>query len=210
VVPLAHATGALAGLLCAALALASAGGPNPGRHESARAADGRKAHLDTLAVLLLLGCCAIWGLGQVAVKVALQQVPPLLQAGVRSLVAAALLLLWARLARPACGGPTAPARPGCWPAALFAAEFGCIFLGLQYTSASRMVGVPVPVAFCGGAGHALHRAPRKLRALQVAGLVLAFAGVVWAFAEGFVAAGRGAAAVAGRRAGHRWRPCCGA
>ena len=52
----------------------------------------RKDHLDTLAVAVLLGCCAVWGLAQVAAKVTLAEVPPLLQSGVRSLGAALLLL----------------------------------------------------------------------------------------------------------------------
>ena len=47
----------------------------------------RRAHLDALAVTLLLGCCVLWGLTQVAAKVALAEVPPLLQAGARSAVA---------------------------------------------------------------------------------------------------------------------------
>ena len=57
---------------------------------------GRKTRLDLLAVVVLLSCCAIWGLSQVAAKVTLTQVPPLLQSGVRSAGAALLLLLWSR------------------------------------------------------------------------------------------------------------------
>jgi hypothetical protein len=33
----------------------------------------RKDHLDGLAVALLLGCCAVWGLGQVAAKLTLSR-----------------------------------------------------------------------------------------------------------------------------------------
>ena len=50
----------------------------------------RKHQLDTVAVGSLLLCCLLWGLNQVAAKVALTQIPPLLQAGTRSLTAAAL------------------------------------------------------------------------------------------------------------------------
>ena len=56
----------------------------------------RKTHLDAAAILTLVTCCAIWGVSQVAAKVTLTQVPPLLQAGVRSLGAAVLLLAWSR------------------------------------------------------------------------------------------------------------------
>ena len=43
----------------------------------------RKTHLDTLALITLLACCALWGLNQVASKIALAEVPPLWQAGLR-------------------------------------------------------------------------------------------------------------------------------
>ena len=48
----------------------------------------RKTHLDAAAILTLVACCAIWGVSQVAAKVSLTQVPPLLQAGFRVLVTA--------------------------------------------------------------------------------------------------------------------------
>ena len=35
----------------------------------------RKDHLDAIAVVALVGCCFIWGFGQVAAKVALADVP---------------------------------------------------------------------------------------------------------------------------------------
>jgi drug/metabolite transporter (DMT)-like permease len=149
--------------------------------------DDRKAHLDTLAVLLLLGCCAIWGLNQVSVKIALQQVPPLLQAGVRSLGAAALVLLWARFRGLRVAGSDGTGPAGLLAGALFAAEFGLYFTGLQFTSASRMVVFLYMSPFVVALGMPFIARHEKLRALQVAGLVLAFAGVVWAFAEGFVA-----------------------
>ena len=54
----------------------------------------RKTHLDPLAVGVLLTCCAIWGVAQVAAKLTLAEVPPLLQSGLRSAGAALCLLLW--------------------------------------------------------------------------------------------------------------------
>ena len=57
----------------------------------------RKHHLDSVAVSSLLLCCLLWGLNQVAAKVALAEIPPLLQAGMRSLLAAELVGLWSRV-----------------------------------------------------------------------------------------------------------------
>jgi len=92
--------------------------------------EGRRSHLDARAVLLLLACSALWGLGQVAAKVGLTDIPPLLQGGLRSLGAAVLLLVWSR----GRGLPVLKAdgtgRAGLLAGALFAAEFACIFIGL--------------------------------------------------------------------------------
>ena len=151
----------------------------------ARAADGRHLHLDTLAVLLLVMCCALWGLGQVAVKVVLPQVPPLLQAGLRSLVASALLLLWCQWRGLSVWQADGTGRGGLLAGSLFAAEFACIFLGLQYTSASRMSVFLYLSPFVVALGMPFIARHERLHAPQVAGLALAFAGVVWAFAEGF-------------------------
>ena len=153
--------------------------------KAARAADGRHLHLDTLAVLLLVLCCALWGLGQVAVKLALPQVPPLLQAGLRSLVAAALLLLWCQARGVSLWQADGTGRAGLLAGSLFAVEFACIFLGLQYTSASRMSVFLYLSPFVVALGMPFIARHERLRAPQVAGLVLAFSGVVWAFAEGF-------------------------
>ncbi len=149
--------------------------------------DDRKAHLDTLAVLLLVGCCALWGLNQVSVKLALLQMPPLLQAGLRSLGAAVLLLLWARWRGLRVLGADGTGPAGVLAGLLFAAEFGLYFVGLQYTSASRMVVFLYMSPFVVALGMPFISRHEKLRTTQLAGVVLAFSGVVWAFAEGFVA-----------------------
>ena len=54
----------------------------------------RKAHLDTLAVSLLLGCCLLWGFQQVLIKATLAEVPPMFQASLRLVGATALLWVW--------------------------------------------------------------------------------------------------------------------
>ncbi len=147
--------------------------------------DDRRTHLDARAIALLVACCAVWGLSQVAVKVTLHDVPPLLQAGVRSLGGALLLLAWSRLRGLQVMGADGTGRAGLLAGLLFAAEFGCIFAGLQYTSASRMAVFLYLSPFVVALGMPVIARSEGLRPLQMGGLVLAFAGVVWAFAEGF-------------------------
>jgi drug/metabolite transporter (DMT)-like permease len=153
--------------------------------------ESRRAHLDTVAVSLLVVCCAVWGLSQVATKVTLPDVPPLLQAGLRSLGAALLLLAWSRRRGLAVLTADGSGRAGLLAGVLFAAEFGCLFVGLQFTPASRMVVFLYLAPFVVALGMPLIAPQERLRGLQTAGLVLAFAGVVWAFSEGFTQAAAG-------------------
>ncbi len=152
----------------------------------------RKDHLDTRAVAVLLGCCTIWGLAQVAAKVTLTEVPPLVQSGARSLGAALLLLLWSRWRGLSVLQPEGTVGAGLLAGVLFAAEFACMFIGLQFTTASRMVVFLYTAPFVVALGMPLVARNERLTLLQGGGLVLAFGGVVWAFAEGFSnpAAGR--------------------
>lgn len=151
----------------------------------------RKAHLDARAVLLLVGCCALWGVNQVAAKIALADLPPLLQAALRSLGAALLLALWARWRGLAVWRNEGTLRSGLAAGALFAVEFACLFVGLQYTTASRMVVFLYLSPFVVALGMPLVARSERLDTMQTLGLVVAFAGVVWAFAEGFVAPAAG-------------------
>jgi drug/metabolite transporter (DMT)-like permease len=146
----------------------------------------RRTHLDGLAVGLLLACCTLWGLNQVAAKVALTEVPPLTQAALRSLGAALLVLVWARGRGIALFERDGTLRGGLLAGALFAAEFACIFIGLQYTSASRMVVFIYLSPFVVALGMPLIARGERLAPSQWLGLAAAFAGVAWAFAEGFL------------------------
>lgn len=145
----------------------------------------RKARLDTLAVTSLVLCCFLWGLNQVAAKVAIAEVPPLAQAAIRSLGGAALVLLWAWRRGIRLFERDGSLPGGLTAGLLFAAEFGCIFLGLQYTTASRMAVFIYISPFVVALGMPFIARSEKLRPAQMGGLLLAFAGVAWGFAEGF-------------------------
>ncbi len=149
------------------------------------AVEHRKKHLDTVAIGSLLLCCVLWGLNQVAAKVALAEIAPLTQAAARSLGAALLVLAWARWRGIALTVADGTVRGGLAAGALFAAEFACIFVGLQFTSASRMVVFIYLAPFVVALGMPFIARGERLLPLQWCGLVTAFAGVAWAFAEGF-------------------------
>jgi len=152
----------------------------------------RKLHLDRTAVLGVLACCALWGLNQVAAKAAMSEIGPLWQAGLRSLAAALLVWLWA-----AARGIKLWERDGSLPGgllagALFGLEFACIFIGLQYTSASRMVVFIYLSPFVVALGMPFISRAERLNVRQIGGLLLAFGAVAWAFSEGFTGHASGA------------------
>jgi drug/metabolite transporter (DMT)-like permease len=145
----------------------------------------RKNHLDTLAVSLLLACCLFWGLQQLLIKTIVGEVPPLWQASLRFVGATALLVVWC-----AVRGIKLFERDGTLPAGLlagglFAAEFACIYLGLRDTTASRLTVFLYTSPFVVALLLPRLVPSEKLRAVQWAGLTLAFAGVALAFSEGF-------------------------
>lgn len=145
----------------------------------------RRTRLDALAVSLLVGCCALWGLNQVAVKAVLPEVPPLMQAAIRSLGAALLVLAWAAWRGIPMWRRDGTLRGGVAAGSLFAAEFACIFIGLQFTGASRMAVFIYLSPFVVALGMPFIARSERLTAPALVGLVVAFSGVAWAFAEGF-------------------------
>lgn len=149
----------------------------------------RQTQLDPRAIALLLLCCALWGINQVAAKAALTEMAPLWQAGLRSALAGALVWAWAAARGIRLFERDGSLAGGLLAGALFAGEFACIFIGLQYTSASRMVVFIYLAPFVVALGMPWIARGEALSPRQWAGLVLAFGAMAFAFAEGFSAPG---------------------
>jgi drug/metabolite transporter (DMT)-like permease len=146
--------------------------------------------LDARAYALLLACTMLWGLQQVAIKLALPAVSPLTQAGIRSTLAAALLLGWARWRGIPLFGRDGTLGAGIVAGVLFGAEFFFIYGGLAHTTASRLVVFVYLAPVLTALGLALWVPGERLARLQWAGVLLAFVGLVTAFADGLAAPGR--------------------
>jgi len=133
--------------------------------------------------------CAIWGFNQVAAKIANASISPLLQAGLRSGGATILLWIWCTARGVSLFRRDGSFWPGLLAGVLFASEFGLIFLGLQYTTASRGVLFLYTSPFVVAAGTHWLVPSERLRARQLVGLLCAFAGVFAAFGEGLATPG---------------------
>lgn len=141
-------------------------------------------HLDARAVALLVLCCSLWGLNQVAVKAVIAEVPSLVQLSLRTLGALALLLWWMRRRGIRWRDHPAALRPGLLAGTLFAVEFALMFVGLQHTTAARSVVFINTSPFIVAAVLAVLLPGERLRPWQLAGLVLAFVSIAWAFGDG--------------------------
>jgi len=147
--------------------------------------------LDATAFGLMTLLCLAWGFQQVTIKLAAGDVSLVMQAGIRSIIATVLLVLWARLRRIALFGRDGTLAAGLVAGAMFAGEFVFIYAGLGHTTASRMI-VFLYLTPCLTALALPAFVPsERLRPRQWAGVALAFGGIVAAFAEGFAAGASG-------------------
>ena len=131
------------------------------------------------AVALMLMLCLSWGFNQIAVKLALPDIPPMLQATIRSAGALPVLLLIARLRGVKIFTRDGTLGAGLFAGVLFGIEFVLIYRGLLFTSASRAVVFIYTAPFFVAFGSYLFLGER-LRASQWGGLALCFTGVALA------------------------------
>ena len=143
--------------------------------------DGRA--FGTLVVL-----CLLWGLQQVAVKSALHGMSPLMQGGIRSIVAVLLLACWMAARRTPLFTRDGTLTAGLVAGSLFGIEFVFIYAGLAMTAASRMsvfIYLAPPLT---ALGVHLFVPGERLLPRQWIGIAIAFAGIAVAFGDGFVSA----------------------
>ncbi|WP_161867080.1 DMT family transporter [Pseudomonas yangonensis] len=133
---------------------------------------------------LMLLLCAIWGSQQVAIKLAADDIAPMLQVALRSGIAAllvGLLLIWQGGWREWLGSTW---LAGVLAGVLFALEFFFIALGLRHTTASHMAVFLYTAPIFSALGLHLLLPSERLRRLQWLGIALCFGGVVMAFGVG--------------------------
>jgi drug/metabolite transporter (DMT)-like permease len=137
-----------------------------------------KRALDGRAMAIVVSLCFLWGLSQVSIRAANAGVSPVFQAAVRSVVASILVALWALRRNLPLVHRDRTLCHGLAIGLLFGTEFAFVYLGLNYTTASHAViflyTAPLIVAL--GAHWLLPAEPLTPR--KLAGLVLAFAGIV--------------------------------
>lgn len=147
----------------------------------------RKA-LDARAFSLMLALTALWGFQQVAIKLTAQDVSLVMQAALRTFIATALLLAWARWRGIALFSRDGTLGAGVAAGLLFGLEFVFIYAGLGHTAASRMTVFIYLAPVLTALGLHWLVPGEKLARAQWIGVALAFAGIALAFGEAFAAA----------------------
>src|SRR5690348_1920231 len=142
-----------------------------------KADPGRPLSPGAIALMLLL--CLSWGFNQIAVKLALPDIPAMTQALFRSIGVLPVLLIVGSLRGVKFFERDGSLLPGVIAGILFTFEFVLIYQGLRFTTASRAVVFLYTAPFFVALG-SYRILGERLRLSQWAGLALSFAGVALA------------------------------
>lgn len=137
--------------------------------------------LDAAAATLAVALCLSWGFNQVAVKLALHDIPPLIQAAFRSTFGALMVVVIARIRGVRLMEQDGTLWPGLIAGLLFGLEFLLIYRGLVWTTASRTSLFLYLAPFVVAIGARWFLPGDRLDRWQWTGLLLSFAGLVVAF-----------------------------
>lgn len=151
----------------------------------------RRARMDAAGAGALVALSVLFGFNQVTIKIVNSGFNPVLAAGLRSVLALVCVLVWMRWRGLALRPVAGTARLGAVLGVVFAAEFLCIYLSLDFTTVTRatviLYSMPVWLAL---AAHWLVPGER-ITPLKALGLVLAFGGMAGAMLdEGSLPAGQ--------------------
>jgi drug/metabolite transporter (DMT)-like permease len=137
--------------------------------------------LDAVAAAIVVVLCLSWGFNQVAAKLAIHDIPPMIQAAIRSLGAALIVAAWCRLRGVPLLSRDGTLTAGLIAGAMFGIEFILIYRGLLFTTASRAVLFIYTAPFFVVLGARWFLPADRFHWSQWTGLALSFAGITLAF-----------------------------
>jgi drug/metabolite transporter (DMT)-like permease len=137
--------------------------------------------LDALAIAVTVGLCLSWGFNNVAIKLAIHDIPPLIQSASRSVLAAIVVGIWTQLRGIPLFRRDGSLLAGILAGVFFALEFILIYRGLVWTTATRGVLFLYLAPFFVVLGSRWLIPGDHFHRSQWLGLLLSFAGIVIAF-----------------------------
>ena len=136
-------------------------------------------------MVTLVVLCASWGLQQISIKIAIEGIPPLMQAGMRSVGAGVLVFIWMTLRNRNLWAKDGSLGWGIAVGLIFSVEFLMIYWGLKFTNASRAVIFLNTMPFFTALGAHWFIPTERMQVRHIAGLCCAFIGILAAFSESF-------------------------
>ena len=137
--------------------------------------------LDAVATAIMLVLCLSWGFNQVSAKFAIYEIPPMIQAAVRSVGAALIVAAWCKARGIRLLSRDGTLLAGLAAGAAFSIEFILIYRGLLYTTAGRAVLFIYTAPFFVALGARWFLPADRFHWSQWTGLALSFAGIALAF-----------------------------
>jgi drug/metabolite transporter (DMT)-like permease len=137
--------------------------------------------LDALAIAVTVALCLSWGFNQVSVKLAIHDIPPLIQSSVRSVLAAFIVGAWTQARGIKLFKHDGTLTAGVLAGVLFGVEFLLIYRGLVWTTATRAALFIYLAPFFVVIGSRWLIPSDHFHPSQWLGLVLSFIGIVVAF-----------------------------
>lgn len=137
--------------------------------------------LDAFGIAVTIGLCISWGFNNVAIKLAIHDIPPLIQSASRSLLAAILVGAWCRVRGIKLFERDGTFAAGILAGVLFAFEFLLIYRGLAWTTVTRGTLFLYLAPFFVVIGSRWLIPGDRFHLWQWIGLLLSFAGIVIAF-----------------------------
>lgn len=137
--------------------------------------------LDAGAATLVVLLAVSWGFNQVAVKLGIHDVPPLMQGALRSVGAAMLVAAWCKWRGLPVFARDGSLWPGIAAGVFFGLEFLLIYQGLAYTTATRAVLFIYLAPFFVVLGTRIFLPADRFSPQQWLGLALSFVGMMIAF-----------------------------
>jgi len=132
-------------------------------------------------MVLVVLICLTWGFHQPAVKLAIPDIPPLIQCAIRSVLAIMVVLVIMRVRGLPVLTRDGTLVAGLVAGALFGFEFLLIYRGLLFTTASRASLFIYLAPFFVVLGSRIFLPADRFHPMQWAGLALAFVGMMVAF-----------------------------
>lgn len=137
--------------------------------------------LDALAIAVTVGICVSWGFNNVAIKLAIHDIPPLIQSASRSVIATLLVGGWCQARGIPLFRRDGTLAAGILAGILFALEFLLIYRGLVWTTVTRGTLFLYLAPFFVAIGSRWLVPGDRFHTSQWLGLLLSFTGMVIAF-----------------------------